>query len=1049
VFISTEKKLSGKNENMKKKLQRKASLWLTAFSLTSFLTQAVQSQSVKVPDELEWKMFANKDVAACAAALSAHPDGSIFVGIDKNGSLGKGQGKGWVMKFVDTDNDGKYDKKTKFAPLESVRGLIAVGNKVYALHSTWSGPKTYGTCYLSVVEDKDGDGVADGPFKPLITGISAPEFNNNRGVDHSTNGIRMGIDGWIYIAMGDFGIVGAEGTDGTKLTVLGGGVIRVRPDGSEMEEYIHGTRNICDVAIDPFMNVFTRGNTNDGGGWNIRFIHEIQSGEYGYPKLFKRYTDEILPALVDLGGGSGMGSMYFQEPGWPAKYNKVPLMGDWGRSQVYIHRLTPNGASFTQAQESYIKVGKMTDIDTDGSGRMFVSSWEGSGYSGGTGGYVVQITPKGWKYKPFPNLAKASVAQLVAYLQKESATWRFHASREIVNRKLNAGTELKQLIRNKKATLESRVAAIFTLKQLSGKAANDALYEATLSAEIREWALRALADRIPQNENLDIKPFLTALKGSSAPRVQVAAAVALGRIGNKKAAQDLIAAVDFSPKNLIEKAAPAVKEESKKAPAYTSKTIKGADLVKVDLNISKWKELNLAVLDGGNGNGNDHCGIFEPYLVKKDGSKVKLTDLKWAKETHGWGGTYINKDCRKKPLVAFSKKQKFSFGIGTHSVGSIRYKLPKGTYTRFQATIGHTSGGSGGISFAADPKPMKTAKKKRAPAIPEGEHAKPNKAVILSHIAVQALIKLQATEACLEAVGGTKSTGAYWAMRYMHNENMVKSLIAKLSGENDASTEQEVLKVLVRLYNTEIDYDGKWWWKTKPDTRGPYYFLTKWAGTAAIGTALKAYWSKADAAKKSHLAKLMIYDRVEIDGIDLSKYAGAKIVEEKEVSVDLSKIANKKGQIGKMSVEDIIIALNTVKGDKSKGESLFMTQGCIACHSYKKGQPAKGPFMGAVGGILSREDIAMSILRPNASISQGFHSYMVTMKNGAVHAGFITKELDGVVTLRTIAGQISKLKASEIKSRTDMKTSMMPPGLASGMSVNDFVSLVDWLKSQK
>jgi putative heme-binding domain-containing protein len=126
-----------------------------------------------------------------------------------------------------------------------------------------------------------------------------------------------------------------------------------------------------------------------------------------------------------------------------------------------------------------------------------------------------------------------------------------------------------------------------------------------------------------------------------------------------------------------------------------------------------------------------------------------------------------------------------------------------------------------------------------------------------------------------------------------------------------------------------------------------------------------------------------------------------------------------------------------------------MTQGCIACHSYKKGQPAKGPFMGAVGGILSREDIAMSILRPNASISQGFHSYMVTMKNGAVHAGFITKELDGVVTLRTIAGQISKLKASEIKSRTDMKTSMMPPGLASGMSVNDFVSLVDWLKSQK
>ena len=117
----------------------------------------------------------------------------------------------------------------------------------------------------------------------------------------------MGIDGWIYIAVGDFGFVDAEGADGTKLTQLGGGILRVRPDGSEMEVYTHGLRNIYDVAIDPFMNIYTRGNTNDGGGWNVRFIHQVQSGEYGYPVLFKNFTDEIIPALADLGGGSGTG----------------------------------------------------------------------------------------------------------------------------------------------------------------------------------------------------------------------------------------------------------------------------------------------------------------------------------------------------------------------------------------------------------------------------------------------------------------------------------------------------------------------------------------------------------------------------------------------------------------------------------------------------------------------------------------------------------------------------------------------------------------------
>lgn len=1006
--------------------------------LLSFMLNA---QSVKVPNELEWTMFANKDVAACAAALSAHPDGSVFVGIDKNGSLGKGKGKGWVIKLVDTDNDGKFDKQTKFAPLESVRGLMAVGNKVYALHSTWKDPKTYDTCYLSVVEDKDGDGVADGPFKVLVKGMSAPEFNNKRGVDHSTNGIRMGIDGWIYIAMGDFGIVGAEGTDGTKLTVLGGGVIRVRPDGTELEEYVHGLRNICDVAIDPFMNVYTRGNTNDGGGWNIRFIHEIQSGEYGYPKLFKRYTDEVIPALADLGGGSGMGAMYFQEPGWPEKYNNVPLMGDWGRSHIYIHRLKANGASFTQAQEDYIKVGKMTDIDTDGSGRMYISSWEGSGFSGGNGGYVVRITPKGWQYKPFPKLAKSSVADLVKYLQSESATWRLHASREIINRKLDAAAQLNGLINNKSASLESRVAAIFTLKQLSGKSANDKLFAAAEDASIREWALRAIADRIPQNAGLNIAPFIKALKDSSNERTQVAAAVGLGRTGNKSAASHLIQASAYESKTST--ALPKAKAKA----AYSSKVIKEKDYIKIDIDITGWKNLHIAALDGGNGNGEDHVGIFEPYLIKKDGSKTKLTDIKWAKAKGGWGSTAVNKDCTKKALKARDASKKFAFGIGTHSIANIHYKLKKNPYIRLQAIVGHTSGGRGGFSIKVDKNPISA---KSASDGIEGPHAKPNKEILLPHVAVQALIKLQASEACLDAIGKPKASGAYWAMRYMHSTSLVNSLIAKLNSKLDPATEKEVLKVLVRLYNTEIKYDGKWWWKTKPDTRGPYYFLTKWEGTPIVENAIKQFWAQANDQQKATVAGLMVYDRVKIDGIDTAKYADtAKKVEEKEVNVDLSKIANKKGQIGKMSVEEVVLALNKVKGDKNKGEQLFLQYGCIACHSYKEGQPAKGPYMGAIGGIMDRENIAISIIRPNASISQGFQSYNVTMKNGTVHSGFITAELDGIVTLRNIAGQIFKLKSSDIKSRASLKVSMMPAGLANGMSVKDFVSLVDWLKSKK
>lgn len=219
--------------------------------------------------------------------------------------------------------------------VDNPRGILPVGDQLFVLHTMFSKETGLATGMdLVVFADKNGDGVADGPSRPLIEHISNPTFLKSRGTDHATNGIRMGIDGWIYIAVGDFGFHDAVDRSGKKLTMLGGGVVRVRPDGTGMEVYTHGLRNIYDVAIDPLMNMFARGNTNDGGGWNIRFSNQIQSGEYGYPVLFKHFTDEIIPALVDVGGGSGTGSLFLDDDSWPAKYNQVPMMADWGRSQL-------------------------------------------------------------------------------------------------------------------------------------------------------------------------------------------------------------------------------------------------------------------------------------------------------------------------------------------------------------------------------------------------------------------------------------------------------------------------------------------------------------------------------------------------------------------------------------------------------------------------------------------------------------------------------------------------------------------------------------------
>jgi hypothetical protein len=473
-------------------------------------------QSPTNPPDLVITPFAGPDVTPSPACLAVAPTGEVFVGVDMMGSLGKDPGKGRILKLVDKNNDGKMDQQTEFAMVDNPRGIIAQGNKVWVLHTTFF--KETGKASgmdLVVFEDNNHDGKADGPSKPLIENLSNTRYLQERGTDHSTNGIRLGIDGWIYIAVGDFGFHNAVDCSGKKHTMLGGGIVRVRPDGTEMEIYTHGTRNVYDVAIDPYMNIFTRENTNDGGGWNVRFTHHIQSGEYGYPMLFRHFTDEIIPALVDLGGGSGTGALFMDEPTWPQQYNKVPMMADWGRSILYIHRVAPDGPTFTQKEEEFIKLPQITDLDVDGSGRLYLSAWDGAGYSGSPSkGYVVRAVPTNWSYKAFPDPAKASVKQLASMLKSASAVARVAASQELLARSGKKATNTAlQTASDNKLPLVARVAGLFTYAQLAQENAIPKLVELANDAFIKEFALRALTDRKGLLNNVPAEPFLKA--GSS------------------------------------------------------------------------------------------------------------------------------------------------------------------------------------------------------------------------------------------------------------------------------------------------------------------------------------------------------------------------------------------------------------------------------------------------------------------------------------------------------------------------------------------------------
>src|SRR6185295_7491323 len=183
-------------------------------------------------------IFATAQQANYPVFVAASPEGTVYVSSDGNASLGTQPGRGRVIRLRDTDGDGRADEVKVFAHVDSPRGLVWDRDRLYLMHPP----------HLSAYIDRDGDGVAD-EEKVLVKNI-AFTFKD-RPADHSSNGIELGIDGWLYCAIGDFGFLEAEGTDGRKLQLRGGGVVRVRPDGSGLELFSYGTRNILETAVSP------------------------------------------------------------------------------------------------------------------------------------------------------------------------------------------------------------------------------------------------------------------------------------------------------------------------------------------------------------------------------------------------------------------------------------------------------------------------------------------------------------------------------------------------------------------------------------------------------------------------------------------------------------------------------------------------------------------------------------------------------------------------------------------------------------------------------
>jgi putative membrane-bound dehydrogenase-like protein len=508
-----------------------ASLWLIALGgSTAF------GALPEVPEGFRIRLVAAVPAVQYPSQVATAPDGSLFVGEDPMDQVGPAtQPIDRILLFRQGREPVVFADK-----LNAIFGMAWHRDSLYVMNM----PK------LTVFRDTDGDGKAD-ERKDLFTDLGVPAGFPNDFNDHIVSGIKFGIDGYLYISVGDKGVPKATGVDGRTAQVVGGGVLRCRPDGTGLEVYSTGTRNHLEPNLDPRDNLFTYDNTDDGLGWWTRVTHHVDGGTYGYPYDYHNRTDRILPRMAEYGGGSPCGGVLYAEDVWPEKYRGLLFWSEWGQRTVRAFRFAPKGASFEIAEKiDFVRPGEVSDfrpldlaLSFDGK-TMYIADWSMGGWGNKTEklGRIYAVTPENvdsLKTRPRGKDSDPTEDQ-IRQLDHPSFHERLRAQDALVRQGKGALPAATAALADSKTPELAARHLVWVVDAIAGGTPEGtkpliAALESP-SADVRAQAARALGERAVANAEA---PLIKRLADPEAS-VRLQAIIALGRIGQSDAIAKLI-----------------------------------------------------------------------------------------------------------------------------------------------------------------------------------------------------------------------------------------------------------------------------------------------------------------------------------------------------------------------------------------------------------------------------------------------------------------------------------------------------------------------------
>ncbi|QDT28584.1 hypothetical protein Enr10x_39280 [Gimesia panareensis] len=134
------------------------------------------------------------------------------------------------------------------------------------------------------------------------------------------------------------------------------------------------------------------------------------------------------------------------------------------------------------------------------------------------------------------------------------------------------------------------------------------------------------------------------------------------------------------------------------------------------------------------------------------------------------------------------------------------------------------------------------------------------------------------------------------------------------------------------------------------------------------------------------------------------------------------------------------------KGNPQRGEAIFRREdlSCLKCHSIGGAGGKVGPDIISLGGSSQPDYIVDSLLDPNKAVKENYNAVTVVTVQGKVHSGVLVRRTDTQLVLRDANDNLMNVPLDQIDEEVPA-ASLMPVGLLDKLTRQELVDLVRFL----